>query len=255
MLAVLYDVHGNLDALQAVLRDASAAGADRFVLGGDYAAWGPFPQETVLALRELGDAVWIRGNADRWIAHPDQAPAEVGGEAINAYREALGPTLVDELGALPEQAVVDGVRYCHASPMSDICSFSAATQTGEELIPSIMASATSDRELLAGARERMVVFGHTHIQFRRPGPDGIELVNPGSVGMPLDGDRRAAYALVDDEGQLELRRVEYDFEATIADIRRRFGDAPWVDISVARMRNAGIDEHDPLRRLPHTFPG
>ena len=69
LLALLYDVHGNLPALEAVLEDAEAAGARRFRLGGDYALFGPYPAETVKRLRTLeGD--WIRGNGERWTAAP-----------------------------------------------------------------------------------------------------------------------------------------------------------------------------------------
>jgi diadenosine tetraphosphatase ApaH/serine/threonine PP2A family protein phosphatase len=67
------------------------------------------------------------------------------------------------------------------------------------------------------------VFGHTHLQFRRPAEGGvIELVNPGSVGMPFDGDQRAGYALVAPGGEVELRRVRYDHEASAAASRERF---------------------------------
>jgi diadenosine tetraphosphatase ApaH/serine/threonine PP2A family protein phosphatase len=75
--------------------------------------------------------------------------------------------------------------------------------------------------LLGGASARRLVFGHSHIQFRRQGENGIDLVNPGSVGLPFDGDTRAAYALIDDAGEAELRRVEYDHEHTAATIRAR----------------------------------
>ena len=77
MLALLFDIHGNLPALEAVLDDARAAGAKRYLLGGDYAVFGGWPAETVARLRELPDATWIRGNVDRWAATeaPDGEPA------------------------------------------------------------------------------------------------------------------------------------------------------------------------------------
>lgn len=75
---MLYDVHGNLPALEAVLGDAQAARADAFVLGGDYALFGPWPAETLAALRELEPATWIRGNVDRWTAFPDQVAQDAG---------------------------------------------------------------------------------------------------------------------------------------------------------------------------------
>src|SRR5919201_5559925 len=100
MLALLYDVHGNLAALEAVLEDAAGAGAERFVLGGDYTLFGAWPRETVERLRQL-DAEWIRGNGERWTAAPGEAHDQVQG-AIARCRELLGEELVAELTALPE---------------------------------------------------------------------------------------------------------------------------------------------------------
>jgi diadenosine tetraphosphatase ApaH/serine/threonine PP2A family protein phosphatase len=210
MLALLYDVHGNLPALEAVLADAATAGADRYLLGGDYALFGAWPAETVARLHEL-EATWIRGNVDRWAARPDEAPEEVE-PAIAACRELLRPERTRELGELEEQVVSDGVRYCHASPLSDVDSFAPDDPARDE-------------GLLAGASERRVVFGHTHIQFARRSPAGTELVNPGSVGIPLDGDHRAAYAIVGADGEIGLRRVTYDYAESAAALRERLGDA------------------------------
>ena len=222
-LAILYDVHGNLPALEAVVADARAAGAERFVLGGDYALFGPFPADTVAALRALDHADWIRGNVDRWTAHPDQAPDdELVQGAIEACRDGLGGETVRALDALPEQLVLDGVCYCHASPVSDMRSF--MPEAGDD-----------DDELLEGVSERRVVFGHTHLQFRRVRHDGIELVNPGSVGIPMDGDRRAAYALLGSRGQLELRRVDYDSGPSIVALQERYGGAAWAERSARRI--------------------
>jgi diadenosine tetraphosphatase ApaH/serine/threonine PP2A family protein phosphatase len=69
--------------------------------------------------------------------------------------------------------------------------------------------------MLVGVRDKTLVFGHSHRQFKRPGPNGTVLVNPGSVGMPLDGDRRGAYALRHDGGEFEFRRVEYDVDTAV----------------------------------------
>jgi putative phosphoesterase len=212
MLALLYDVHGNLPALEAVLADAGDAGADRYVLGGDYALFGAWPRETVERLQEL-DATWIRGNVDRWAADPgNEEIAEEIRPAVVRGRELAGEELTNELAALPEQVVLDEVRYCHASPVSDLQGFSPAPDA-------------SDSELLAGVSEERVVFGHTHIQFSRTAEEGIELVNPGSVGIPVDGDHRAAYALVGEDGSIELRRVAYDFQASADAVREVLGPA------------------------------
>jgi diadenosine tetraphosphatase ApaH/serine/threonine PP2A family protein phosphatase len=223
---LLYDVHGNLLALEAVLADAASAGATRWVLGGDYALFGPWPSETVAALRSLADATWIRGNGERWTAHPAEAPEnDVVQGAITACREALGAAVVDELASLPEQAFLDSTRYCHASPSSDVRSF-------------LPLPADDEGELLTGVSEPRLVFGHTHLPFRRVGATGVELINPGSVGMPFDGDVRAAYAIIDDDGSIEHRRVPYDHEASAIAVRERFGDAAWTDTVAGRIVRA-----------------
>ncbi len=211
MLALVYDVHGNLPALEAVLADARAAGAERYLLGGDYTLFGAWPAETLRRLRGL-EADWIRGNGERWTADQTGAPPAVL-PAIDACRALLGPGDAAALAALPEQLVRDGARYCHASPLSDMDGFDPASDG-------------DDARLLAGATERRVVVGHTHVQFTRRDASGqVELVNPGSVGMPCDGDHRAAYALVPPGGSVELRRVEYDWAASAAAVRDRLGPA------------------------------
>jgi diadenosine tetraphosphatase ApaH/serine/threonine PP2A family protein phosphatase len=219
VLAVLYDVHGNLPALEAVLADAEQAGATRHLLGGDYALFGPWPAETVARLDRL-DAIWIRGNGERWTASPGDAPGDpVVQGAIEASRAELGAELVERLAALPEQHAHGDVRFCHASPPSDVLGL--LPEPGDD-----------EAELLAGVGEDRLFVGHTHLQFRRRSPHGgIELVNPGSVGMPFDGDPRAAYALAGPDGEVELRRVTYDHEGSAAAVRERF---PGFGETVAR---------------------
>ena len=226
MLVVLYDIHGNLPALDAVLEETQLAGADRYLLGGDYALFGAWPAETVARLREL-DATWIRGNVDRWVDDPgeDDLPDEVRG-AIGRCRELLDAETIAELGALPAALVEGGVRYCHASPLSDLRSF--PPEAGPE-----------DEELLAGVEQARVVFGHTHLQFTRVGGVGTELVNPGSVGIPLDGDHRAAFALAHPDGRIELRRVEYDFQASASAVRDVLGE--FGETAARRIEQARFD--------------
>jgi putative phosphoesterase len=201
MVACLYDVHGNLPALEAVLADA--AGAERYVLGGDYALFGGWPLETVERLRELSPAVWIRGNCERLAHDAGAAPARVEPE-LAAVRAALGDDLVAELAALPETADEGDTLICHASPRDDSRSFAPEP-------------ADDDAELLENVAARRIVFGHTHLPFRRLVGD-VELVNPGSVGLPWDGDPRAAYAVLHDDGRIEHRRVEYDIDASAAKV-------------------------------------
>jgi diadenosine tetraphosphatase ApaH/serine/threonine PP2A family protein phosphatase len=224
VLALLYDIHGNLPALEAVLEDTEGAGVDRFLLGGDYAAFGAWPVETVERLRRL-DARWLRGNVDRWTMDPADAP-ESAKPALERCRELLGEEVAAELAALPERVEDSEVLYVHASPLSDLASF----------LPD---PAELDEELLAGARPRRLVFGHTHLAFSRPGPDGVELLNPGSVGMPFDGDHRAAYALVDADGRVESRRVPYDHARSAQAVREVLGAAG--ELPARRIEQARFD--------------
>jgi predicted phosphodiesterase len=222
-VALLYDVHGNLPALEAVLDEAATAGAETFVLGGDYASFGPWPRETAERLEGLPAIVRIRGNADRWLRDEPEAPADARpflDAGLTAARESLGEALVARLYELPERAEVDGVLVCHGSPLSDIESFAPKAQAGEE-------------RLFAGESNRTILFGHSHQQFQRSGPSDTWLVNPGSVGMPLDSDPRAAWALYED-GQIVFRRTDYDIERAVAQMRT-YGD--WAERVVHRLQH------------------
>jgi diadenosine tetraphosphatase ApaH/serine/threonine PP2A family protein phosphatase len=183
-----------------VLAQAESAGVDRYLLGGDYGTPSPAPQETLDRLRQLPNATWIRGNGERWIREPPDIP-----EVRETYEELMPGALTDEeiewLYGLPERAELDGILYVHGSPLSDVESFAPSPENGEE-------------RMLAGVHDRTIVFGHSHQQFRRPGPAATDLVNPGSVGMPLDGDVRAAWATWD--GDFVFQRTEYDFERAAA---------------------------------------
>jgi diadenosine tetraphosphatase ApaH/serine/threonine PP2A family protein phosphatase len=100
--------------------------------------------------------------------------------------------------------------------------------------------APDEEELLDGVTERRLVFGHTHLPFARTSANGIELINPGSVGVPLDGDHRSAYAIVHDGGDVEHRRVEYDYRASAEALRERF-DAQFAEVVARRIENARLE--------------
>jgi diadenosine tetraphosphatase ApaH/serine/threonine PP2A family protein phosphatase len=198
------------------------------VLGGDYALFGGWPAETVARLRELEPALWIRGNGERWSADPAAAPDQpVVQDAIAAVRAALGGDLVHELAALPAEATEGETLICHGSPVSDVRSF-------------LPEPADDEPELLTGVTQRRLVFGHTHLPFRRLAA-GVELVNPGSVGMPFDGDHRAAYALVRPDGSVEHRRVAYDHGASARRVRDAFGRRRWTDTVAMRLERATMN--------------
>jgi diadenosine tetraphosphatase ApaH/serine/threonine PP2A family protein phosphatase len=212
-----------------VLADARRQGVEAFVLGGDYTLFGPEPRATLERLRAL-DATWIRGNGERWTAHPDEAPGdEVVQDAIAACRAAVDPDDLAGLDHLATEAELGGTLYVHASPVSDVRSF-------------FPQPAPDEAELLAGVQAARLVFGHTHLPFRRvDATRGIELVNPGSVGMPFDGDPRAAWAIVHADRRVEHRRVAYDHGASAAAVRANFDAAAWTATVAARIERARFD--------------
>jgi putative phosphoesterase len=193
-VAALYDVHGNLPALDAVLAEVDA---DVILVGGDAVA-GPWPAETLARLRGLeGDIRFIRGNADREIA--EQTPGLAPLHLMEFVRSRLSAEQIDFLGSLPltESVVVDGlgdVLFCHATPRND-----------EEIFTRISPD-DRWRAALDGVAADVVVCGHTHIQFDRR-IDDIRLVNAGSVGMPYEREPGAYWALLGPD--VELRRTPY----------------------------------------------
>jgi diadenosine tetraphosphatase ApaH/serine/threonine PP2A family protein phosphatase len=227
MLGCLFDVHGNLPALEAVLSDARSLGVERFVLGGDYAALGAWPEACVETLAGLDVALRIRGNWERWVADPPddvRADAETM-EAVEAVRSALGDDLVATLAAPPDRGELDDGLVCHASPAGDMQGFAPEP-------------ADDDDELLAGSGARRLIVGHTHVQYTRTTASGVSVTNPGSVGMPVDGDARAAWAWLRDDGSLELRRVPYDVDTAIDALRKRHGDVAWAAMAARRLATA-----------------
>jgi predicted phosphodiesterase len=199
----LYDLHGNVDALDAVLADPRAADPDVVVVGGD-AVPGPFARATLDRLEALSVPVrWIRGNGEREVAEAVGAPAPADDDlmartaAITAAE--LGDARSQALGALPLTLELDGVLYCHASPRRD-----------DEMLTRL---STEERwaDALGGIEAAVVVAGHTHQQDDRV-VGSVRFVNAGSVGLPYEGDGAARWLWVAD-GVPELRNTSYDAAA------------------------------------------
>lgn len=188
-----------MPALDAVLAEVDALGIETIVVGGDVAA-GPMPVEALDLLRDRG-ARFVRGNADRLRDLPPREDLSWAARLLGAERLAF-------LAELPVDLTldVDGlgpVRFCHGAPGSDEITITRVTPD-ERL-----------RGLLAGVDERVVVCGHTHVQFDRT-VDGIRVVNTGSVGAPYEAEPGAYWALLGDG--VDLRRTPYDVEAAAAAI-------------------------------------
>lgn len=203
-VAALYDIHGNLPALRAVLRDVEQAGADLIVFGGDL-AWGPWPVETVDAIRSVEEALVIRGNADRETGgrfDESRGLAPEVAEVTVWAADLLGDERCRWLRELRETATVEieglgSTLFCHGSPRSD-----------EESLTSL-SSETRLTDVLKNVSDPFVVCGHTHIQFDRM-VGNVRLINAGSVGLAYERAPGACWALLDGKEGVSLRRTAYD---------------------------------------------
>ena len=212
-VAALYDIHGNLPALEAVLEDVRAANADEIVVGGDVLP-GPMPRETLEYLLSLDIPVrFIRGNGDRVVLaqmrgiEPDEVPEQFR-EEIRWNARQLTAEHASLLASWPatlrrEIAGPGDVLFCHATPRNDTDIFTRLTSE-DHLRPIFQASEAT-----------VVVCGHTHMQFDRT-IGGIRVLNAGSVGMPY-GEPGAYWLLLGPHPG--LRHTTYDLAAAAERIR------------------------------------
>jgi putative phosphoesterase len=212
-VAALYDIHGNLPALEAVLHEIRREKIDRIVIGGDVVP-GPMPRETIARLRDLDIPVqFIRGNGDReivaWRRGTESAVIP------EPYRESMrwvARQLSDEdeqfLASWPETLRLDipevgEILFCHATPRNDVDVFTRLTPE-EGLLP-----------MFGGAGANVVVCGHTHMQFDRT-IGRVRVVNAGSVGIPY-AEPGAYWLLLGLE--ITLRHANYDLTKAAEVIR------------------------------------
>ena len=198
----LYDIHGNPDALDAVLGDRRAQGPDVVVVGGD-AVPGALAAQALDRLDELAVAVrWVRGNGEREVAAAAGRSGSRSAAEDSAVRTAavtaaqLGADRARALGALPMTQMIDGVLFCHASPRRD-----------DEILTRLSPPERWS-EALAGVDAALVVGGHTHQQDDRV-VDGVRFINAGSVGLPYEGDGDARWLWIEN-GVPELRCTAYN---------------------------------------------
>jgi predicted phosphodiesterase len=213
-LAALYDIHGNLPALEAVLADVRLAGVDAVVVGGDVVP-GPMPRECLDCLAALDLPVhYLRGNGDRVVC-AERRGDDVSAEVPAAFRDVIrwsAAMLTDDDAArlsawpatlrLPARGLGE-VLLCHATPRSDVEIFTRLTAE-ERLF-----------DAFDGVAAPLVVCGHTHMPFDRM-IRGIRVVNAGSVGMPF-GEPGAYWLLLGPD--VAPRHTRYDLAAAAERIR------------------------------------
>lgn len=212
-VAALYDIHGNLPALEAVLEEMAREDVEALVVGGDVVP-GPMPRSTVAALQSVAIPVhFLHGNGEldvlafRRGETPGRVPQRFH-EAMRWVCAELGEDQLDAMAAWPAtvRVEVEGlgeVLFCHATPRNDNELFTR--RTPEERLRPIMEAAAAP----------VVVCGHTHMQFDRS-VGRVRVVNAGSVGMPF-GEPGAYWTLLGPD--VEMRRTEYDVEGAARAIR------------------------------------
>ena len=212
-VAALYDIHGNLPALEAVLEDVYTSAVDLIIVGGD-AVLGPMPRETLEYLLAAQIPVqFIQGNCEREMLTqlaggvPSSVPPtfrqimQWAGDQLSAEQRHLIASW--PVGVQLEIPGLGDVMFVHATPRSDTETFTR--QTPEELLVPVF----------SGIDVAMVICGHTHMQFDRL-VGQKRIVNAGSVGLPF-GKPGAYWLLLGPE--VELRRTLYDFTAAGERIR------------------------------------
>ena len=218
-VAAIYDVHGNLPALEAILADFENVNPDLVVVGGDVVA-GPMPTEVLDRLAQLGESVFfVRGNADREVVasydhrqYADAMDAADPAERAAAYAASkIDRAHRDLLASFAERLIVEvegvgQVLFCHGSPRSD-----------EEIVTTVTTEGRL-REILAGVDQDLVVCGHTHAQFDRH-IGHKRVINAGSVGLPYQGKPVGAFWLLLETEGVSLRCSDYDLDRAVSQIR------------------------------------
>ena len=206
-VAALYDIHGMLAALEAVLADLEREHVDAIVLGGDVVG-GPQPAETLARLDELElPLVWIRGNGERALGL-DARAATRADEELDFTLGELPRSSAATLAESPPAATLDvdglgDVLFCHAIPHDDDALITV--DTPNEVL--VLAA--------AGVMQETIVCGHTHMQYDRK-VERIRWINAGSVGMPYEGDVAAFWAVLGPD--VEFRRTPFDVKRAIDEI-------------------------------------
>jgi predicted phosphodiesterase len=216
-IAALYDVHGNLPALEAVLADVAAADVDEIVVGGDV-LWGPLQVECLERLRATG-ATFVAGNCERDVLNGTSESETWCASRLDDDTRQFVESL--PLAVEREPGAVGKVLFCHATPRSN-----------EEILTSLTPEDVV-REALSETDADVVVCGHTHVQFDRAVPGAPRLVNAGSVGLPYEGAPGARWTLIGPE--VEFRSSEYDVEHGI-EVLAAAGFPPFDEVFPKAMR-------------------
>ncbi len=270
--AIISDVHGNLPALSAVLKDAKTVGVDGYLLLGDYYMCSPYPNEVIEIIRSLPNAHVIRGNEEDYLRKLDRQDQRTwtDGQFRGLYwcYQTISRENHDYLASLPAKLCIPGeaadifaahssgefignVEFGEFSSKRIAQRYQSKPVSRQMLLQDIGAYLEKDvvfNEKLKTMPDGVYAFGHTHVQWHLRFK-GKLFINPGSCGLPLDGDNAAAYTILEEDAEnwhvLE-RRIPYDIAAFVRNMKNSslYGEAAvWCDL-VARERLTGYEHVD-----------
>jgi len=226
-IAVLADIHGNLEAFEAVCGDLKAQGVRRVICLGDTIGYGPDPEAVICRMRQLGyqsvlgnhEFALVDPRGRRWLNF-------LAAENNIETEKLLSDKSKDYCRGLPTHLVVDNAHFVHGFPPDSV--FRYLDRQSDEKIATLFASAQTELFFVGHTHRLQLVMGHDGVVSRRSlGRETVELlpynkyiINCGSVGQPRGGDKRAKYILWDTEKRLfQVLFVEYDNEKTMQKIR------------------------------------
>ncbi len=239
-IAVLSDIHGNSEALRAVLADIEEQGGVDYIIAlGDLVAFGPDPVGVLELIQARMPMFLVRGNTDRYLVER-RYPRDNGDEnwqsqllaSFEWTAQQLGEEGLQFLASLPRHQFLHfglshSILAVHASPRSDEEGIFVDTPDAE------LANMLNDFSC------NLMLCAHTHIPFDRTVAE-TRIVNFGSVGMPFDHDTRASYGIVhllpNGEYRVDFRRVKYDLEAVVQQLAEVA--YPFARIAVYNLRTA-----------------
>ena len=206
MIAILSDIHGNLPALKAVIKDALDKGCNRFISLGDVVSYYSQPAECIDLLIKY-DAINILGNHDSYVLNDTHCPrSEAVTMIINRHKKMLNKLQLEWLKKSPKLLQEEDILFLHGGPNNPQDQY--LYSVSKDIFPDGINTLFS---------------GHTHVQILAKF-DNKKYCNPGSVGQPRDGDNRAAYATLMD-GDVSLHRVSYDIDETVKAMKEAHYDS------------------------------
>ena len=204
MIGIISDIHGNLPALEAVVNDLERKRISKIICLGDICGYYTQVNESIALVRELTENVII-GNHDYYIINNKKCPrSNAVNKCLEYQKKIIKPKLLNWISKKPMQAVYYNMNCVHGGWNNYIDEY-----FNFDILDSL------------NFKEKYIVSGHTHIPIVLNGAK-IKYCNPGAVGQPRDGNYKASYATLNDNGNFEIHRINYDYKKT-QDLMRKAG--------------------------------